>query len=150
MPGYEEMLDVGTGPMPFSWAAERLARARNYWLATSRPEGRPHAMPVWAVWVDHKLWFSTGRRSRKARNLTGNPECVIFPESADEAVILEGTAVPATDPDGIARAAAAYHAKYAFKLDPSLGPIFEVRPRIAFGFIEKLGPDKGSATRWVF
>ena len=30
------------GMLPWSWAAERLARSRNYWVATTRPNGRPH------------------------------------------------------------------------------------------------------------
>jgi nitroimidazol reductase NimA-like FMN-containing flavoprotein (pyridoxamine 5'-phosphate oxidase superfamily) len=150
MPGYAEMLDVGTGLMPFEWAALRLSRARSYWLATVRPGGHPHAMPVWAVWLDGRLWFSTGRRSRKARNLAANPECVIFPESADEAVIVEGTAEPASDPDAVARAARVYYGKYGYQLDPSLGPIYSVRPRVVFGFVEQPDAAKGSATRWVF
>jgi nitroimidazol reductase NimA-like FMN-containing flavoprotein (pyridoxamine 5'-phosphate oxidase superfamily) len=150
MPGYAEMVDVGTGLMAFDWAVERLARARNYWLSTVRSDGRPHAMPVWAVWVDDRLWFSTGRRSRKAKNLASNSACVIFPESAEEAVIVEGTAELASDPDGLARAKQAYHAKYAFSLDPAPGPIYTVRPHVVFGFVESPDPNKGSPTRWVF
>jgi nitroimidazol reductase NimA-like FMN-containing flavoprotein (pyridoxamine 5'-phosphate oxidase superfamily) len=150
MPGYAEMVDVGTGPMPFAWAADRLARARNYWLATVRPEGRPHAMPVWGVWLDGRLWFSTGRRSRKAKNLAANPACVIFPESASETVIVEGTAEQATDPEALARFKAVYKAKYDWDLDLALGPIFAVRPRVVFGFVDNPDPKKGSPTRWVF
>ena len=47
MPGYG-ILDAnsGKGLLPWSWATERLAKARNYWVATTRPDGNPHAMPV--------------------------------------------------------------------------------------------------------
>jgi len=51
MPGYGTIgPEEGTGLLPWSWAVERLSRSRNYWLATIRPEGGPHVMPVWAVW----------------------------------------------------------------------------------------------------
>ena len=53
MPGYGILgPDGGTGLLPWSWAEERLRDSRNYWLATVRPDGRPHVMPVWAVWDD--------------------------------------------------------------------------------------------------
>jgi Pyridoxamine 5'-phosphate oxidase len=37
-----------------AWAEgrRRLAEGDTYWLATVRPDGRPHVMPVLAVWVD--------------------------------------------------------------------------------------------------
>jgi nitroimidazol reductase NimA-like FMN-containing flavoprotein (pyridoxamine 5'-phosphate oxidase superfamily) len=49
-------------------------------------------MPVWGVWVVNAFYFSTGAESRKAKNLASNPECVVCPENAEEAVIMEGTA----------------------------------------------------------
>jgi pyridoxine/pyridoxamine 5'-phosphate oxidase len=49
-------------------------------------------MPVWGVWADDRFYFSTGRQSRKARNLAANAACVVCAERADEAVIVEGVA----------------------------------------------------------
>ena len=43
------------GMLRWNWAAERLEQARNYWVSTSRPDGRPHAMPVWGIWLDDAL-----------------------------------------------------------------------------------------------
>jgi len=40
------------GLLPWSFALERLEKARNYWVATTRPDGRPHTVPVWGVLVD--------------------------------------------------------------------------------------------------
>jgi hypothetical protein len=37
------------GTLPWSWAEERLAESRNFWLVTADGNGRPHAMPVWGV-----------------------------------------------------------------------------------------------------
>ena len=47
-------------------------------------------MPIWGVWVKGRFYFSTGKKSVKARNLAKNPNCVLCPGGADEAVMLEG------------------------------------------------------------
>ena len=80
------------GMLPWSFARERLERARNYWVCTVRPDGRPHAAPVWGVWAKNALYFETARTSQKARNLAANPAIVVHLESGDEVVIIEGTA----------------------------------------------------------
>ena len=83
MPGYG-ILDAngGRGLLPWAWAVERLTRARNYWIATTCPDGLPHCVPVWGVWLDddNAFYFSSGTQSRKARNLAANPNCVVCPE----------------------------------------------------------------------
>jgi len=146
MPGYG--LPRGRkGLLPWAWADERLRRSHNYWMITVRPERTPHAMPVWGIWVDGAFFFSTGRESRKARNLAGNPSCVVCTERSSEAVVVEGTANEVSDPAVIERLAPVYHKKYKpWKLDPEMGPIFEVRPRVIFGLREKTFK---AATRWI-
>jgi nitroimidazol reductase NimA-like FMN-containing flavoprotein (pyridoxamine 5'-phosphate oxidase superfamily) len=91
MPGYG-VPKSAKGMLPWKWAETRLARSHSYWLITTRPDGRPHAMPLWGVWVDSAFYFSTGRQTRKAQNLTSNPNCVVLNEDPEEAVIVEGTA----------------------------------------------------------
>jgi hypothetical protein len=56
-----------------------ISRA-NYWAATSRADARPHLMPVWGVWLRDCFYFSTGPRSRKARNLSQNARCSVSTE----------------------------------------------------------------------
>jgi general stress protein 26 len=74
MPGYGlAPAEGGDGLLPWSWAARHLERARHYWVATSRPDGSPHLAAVWGLWHDDAFHFSTGGRSRKARNLAANP-----------------------------------------------------------------------------
>lgn len=103
-------------------------------------------MPVWGVWVDNAFYLSTGRKSRKGRNLVANPACTIMNDDGEEAVIVEGSAVEVKDAAELERVAAAYKKKY--KIDPrSMGePIFAVRPTTVFGLIEKSFPK--TATRW--
>ncbi|HEX2173493.1 MAG TPA: pyridoxamine 5'-phosphate oxidase family protein, partial [Dehalococcoidia bacterium] len=81
--------------LPWSWAVERLEGARNYWFSTTRPDGRPHAMPAWAVWLDGRLYFEGSPETRRARNVAQNPAVVVHLESGDEVVILEGVAAEA-------------------------------------------------------
>jgi hypothetical protein len=151
MPGYGIAdAEAGDGLLPWSWAEERLTAAHNYFVATMRPDGAPHVMAVWGVWLDGVFVFSTGRQSRKARNLAADKRCTVCTERADEVVIVEGAAEEMTHPELLVPFAAAYKAKYDWELDPGLGPIFAVRPRRAFGFIEHSDRFTGTATRWLF
>src|SRR4051794_5589123 len=96
MPGYGiEATDEGL--LPWSWAQERLAASRNYWVVTLWPDGRPHSMPVWGAWDGEALWFTSSRRSRKARNVAGDPRCVVTTEDAGDPVVLEGAAAIVTE-----------------------------------------------------
>lgn len=148
MPGYGVPASR-KGILSWKWAGQRLVRSHNYWFCTTRPDGSPHVMPIWGVWVDGIFCFSTGRESRKARNLAVNPRCVICNEISKEAVIVEGRAEELTDPDRIKELGRSYARKYKpWKLDAKLGPIFIVRPNVAFGMYEKKFAN--AATRWKF
>jgi hypothetical protein len=93
MPGYGiAPATEGSGLLPWSWAAERLTMSRNYWVSSVWPDGRPHSMPVWGMWDDAVLWFSSSIGSRKTRNLAANPQCCVTTEDAADPVVLEGTA----------------------------------------------------------
>ena len=37
------------GMLPWSHVLERITAARNYWVSTVKPDGSPHATPVWGV-----------------------------------------------------------------------------------------------------
>lgn len=151
MPGYGLLAaDDGAGVLPWSWATERLTAARTYWVATTRPDGRPHAMPVWGVWLDSRFYFSSGAGSRKARNLAEQPACVIGIELGDDALSVEGLAVLVTDAAERDRVLACYGAKYAQDLARFAEPLYRVIPAVVFGFATAAGGFTGSATRWVF
>lgn len=57
------------GMLEWSWADARLSASRNYWVASTSPDGRPSVVPVWGVWVDGAVYFGTDSQSRKAKNL---------------------------------------------------------------------------------
>lgn len=150
MPEYGlEAEHAGSGLLPWSWAIERLEKSRNYWLSTVRDDGRPHAMAVWAVWLEGALMFSTATHSRKARNLAHSARCVISAERADEAVIVEGVAERVRAAAPLEKLRLVYEAKYASGY-PSDSAIFAVRPVAVFGFIERAADFAATATRWNF
>ncbi len=149
MPGYKLLpAQEGAGLLPWSWAEERLAASHNYWLSTTRPDGRPHATAVWAVWHEDLLYFSCAKSSRKARNLAAEPRCTVSTERADEAVILEGEAGWVEDAQTLGPVWSAYNQKYDWKMDGQ--PFVVLRPLVAFGFIEHADQFAGNATRWTF
>jgi Pyridoxamine 5'-phosphate oxidase len=142
------------GLLPWDWAEQRLKKSHNYWVTTVRPDGSPHTMVVWGLWQDGRFLFSTGSKSRKARNLEANPRCVVCNEHAHEAVIVEGVAEIA-DVAARRKFLAPYERKYKFDMSSMKGdilsmkePVFSVRPRTVFGLWEKHFQSK--STRWIF
>ncbi len=145
-------------PLPWSWAASRLAAARNYWLVTVSGSGRPHALPVWGAWAEnrHRFFFSCAQSSRKASNLEVNPRVVVAPEDTAECVSLEGTARPVVDVTSRRDWVDLYVAKYRAAAPDLSGEfllanaMFEVTPDRAFAVIEREKEFATRATRWTF
>jgi len=70
----------------------RLDSAQNVWVATVRPDGRPHLVPVWFV-VDGGRWYiCTAPDSVKARNLQTNSRIALALEDGSDPHIVEGEA----------------------------------------------------------
>jgi PPOX class probable F420-dependent enzyme len=152
MPGYGIRGPAqGTGLLPWSWATERLTRSHDYWLATTRPDGRPHVMPVWGLWWEGAVWFSSGLRSSKARNLAADARCAMTTDDPLEPVVVEGTAASVRDADAIRgfaeRLGAKYETDYAVDFfDPDVNGTYRMTPTWAFGLVES--DFEGSPTRW--
>jgi hypothetical protein len=160
-------LDIyGHESIPWSRAREALSANRGpgvtHFLGTVRPDGRPHAAGVGAIWADDTLWFVTGPRTRKARNLAANPACTISARLPGIDLVLEGSAERVTDAGTLERIAAVYRevgwpaevegddftAPYSA---PSAGPppwnLYRFRLDTAFGVA---GEEPFGATRWRF
>jgi len=136
------------GSLPWDWARDRLTNSHNYLITTMRPDSRPHTMVMHGIWLENAYYFSTGSTTRKAKNLAVNPNCVVCNENVEEAVIVEGQAWQLAVSEIPAAAFGLYQKKYGWKLDPELGPVFKVTPRVVFAMPEKLFP--AGATRWLF
>ena len=148
IPGY----GITSEPYGVTWSeiAAKIEASRNYWVSTSREDGRPHAMPVWGVWVDGWLNFGTGPKSVKGRNLARTGEIVVHLESGDDVVILEGVVERVTGVSELTRYADAYDLKYGIRPDPNDpdGLAYRVEPRVAHTWLEKDYPN--TAMRWEF
>jgi nitroimidazol reductase NimA-like FMN-containing flavoprotein (pyridoxamine 5'-phosphate oxidase superfamily) len=148
--GIPEHLD---GTLPWSWAEERLRDALVYWVATVRPDQRPHVTPIWGVWVDDAFWMEGGQRTRRFRNLAANPAVTVTLERGDDAVILEGDAdlVTRLDEGLVQRLLSAYRKYllnhgYEASRDNWVAGIWRVRPGKVLGW-SRFPAD---TTRWTF
>jgi Pyridoxamine 5'-phosphate oxidase len=163
-PSHKNLDIYGAKPIPWSRALKHLgsSTAGTYWLATTRPDGRPHVAGVGALWVDGKIYFVSGAGTRKSRNLAANPQCVVSVSLPGIDLVLEGTAIRVADRPTLLRLANRYAAQgwpasvsgpalTAEYSAPSAGPppwnLYVVRPRTAFGVASA---DPGGATRWRF
>ena len=155
MPADYGVPEMDEGALPWEWAVERLERARNFWFSTTRPDGRPHAVPAWGVWLGGVLYFEGSPEARRARNIEANPYVVAHRESGDEVVILEGEAQPAGKPERalaeeLARVfAEKYGQSHDYRPAPTQwdeGGLWALRPRLAFGWTEF----PRTVTRWRF
>lgn len=155
----------GAKPMSWAQAQRHLRDAEVLLLSTVRPDGRPHVVPLIAVWLDGALYFSTGEGEQKVKNLATNPRVTIttgsnrLTEGLD--LVVEGDAKLVTGEAKVRRIAKAYVAKYGegWRL-PGLDGVatFEVTPSKAFGFGRRngeIGLPQGEGehfaqTRWRF
>ena len=150
MPGYGiQGPDEGAGLLPWSWATERLTRSHDYWLATVRPDGRPHVMPVWGTWDGAGIVLSTAPGSRKSRNLSTEPRCTVTTDDALEPVVVDGIAELVVERAAIEAFTEQSNAKYGtdyavdFYLENST---YRVRPTWVFALTE--ADFTGSPTVW--
>ncbi len=129
--------------LPWSHVAERLTNAINYWLCTVWPDGRPHAVPKWAVWYDGKLYFDGSPQTRHARNIAANPAVTVHLESGSDVVILNGTARAVAEKPALELAVALaqeYTRKYkdfGYAPEPTMwdnGGLFEITPQTALAW----------------
>ncbi len=152
-------------PIPWSRALEALEnpepQARCF-LATMRPDGRPHAAGVGALWDGDKVYVVSGAGTRKSRNLAENPNCAVSMALTGIDLVIEGVAERVTDDATLQRLAQRYADQGwaptvkdgAFTHEysaPSAGPppwdLYAVTPTTVFGV---LAAEPGGATRWRF
>jgi hypothetical protein len=168
------MVDGQTETTPWAVALERLqhpAPGQNHWIATVRPDGWPHLMPIIAFWIDGAFHFLAGEGTRKGRNLAADERCVIGTgnltlPSLD--LIVEGRARPVTDEAAVRRLAKEFGGE-GWPLEvrgsdvygphgPTAGPppyaIYRLEPTKVFGLPGMFGMFEDDRhhepTRWTF
>lgn len=109
-------------------AQQRLQTAPNIWLATVRPDGSPHLIPIWFVWIENKLYVCTARNSVKARNVAANPKVSLALEDGSNPLVLEGSgAIREETPPEVA---AEFQRKYNWNIlgDATYNVLIEITP----------------------
>ena len=165
-----EYSSPGASARAWSDGQHELDAAEIYWVATVRPDGRPHVAPLLSIWLDGALYFCTGETERKAKNLDENPHCIVLTGtnrlSEGLNIVVEGAAATLTDDAKLHRLSDAFVAQYgegwrytvrdgAFYHGEGHAAgeygarvrVYEIVPETAFGF------GRGAAfsqTRWRF
>jgi pyridoxamine 5'-phosphate oxidase-like protein len=157
----------GSAALPWSRARDILASDTptadlTFFVATVRPNGRPHSAGVGAVWVDDALYFVGGPGTRRSRNLAANPACSISVRLRGIDLVLEGDAHRVRDASTLDRVATVYRsggwpaqvegdALTAPYSAPSAGPppwyLYRLTLHTAFGLASA---EPHGATRWAF
>lgn len=146
---------------PWEETLRVLETAELFWLSTVRADGRPHATPVVAVWLDGAIHFTTGAEEQKGVNLRGNPHVLLTTGctwNEGLAVVVEGDAAQATDNEVLKRLASAWTTKWdgrwqfqvrdgTFHTEEGEPLVFSVTPTRVFAFAN--GP-MYSHTRYQF
>ena len=139
-----------------TWAhvVKRLTEAKNCWICSVRPNGHPHVIPKWGVWIDDRYYFDGSPETRHARNIAENPHVSLHLEDGFDVVIVEGIAGEAErpTPEMGERLAAAYGTKYAemdYKPKPNQwdeGGLFQILPTMVLAWTDFAG----NPTKFVF
>jgi hypothetical protein len=157
----------GSAELPWSRPRDILAsdtpeKDLTFFVATVRPDGRPHSAGVGAMWVDDALYFTSGPGTLKSRNLAANPACSVAVRLRGIDLVLEGEAYRVADASTLERAAAVYRAGgWPASVDgaaltaaysaPSAGPapwyLYRLTLHSAVGVA---GAEPYGATRWDF
>ncbi len=61
------------------------------WLATVKPNGAAHLVPIWAVLVGDSLWMATAPGTQKVRNVLAHPRAALSLPDPQRVLVLEGT-----------------------------------------------------------
>jgi hypothetical protein len=154
-----ELADLSTHDDP------RSPNRPTFWLTTLNADGSAHVTSVGALWHAGSVWFQTGDRTRKAKNLARDPRCTMSVATKGYDVMVAGHARRVTDRAVVAEIAALWaDSGWPAQPDesgtgitapfnaPTLGPppwhIYEVKPgtATAVGTAE----DTPGSTRWRF
>lgn len=103
-----------SGLLRWGQVEQRLLAAKHYWLCSVRPDGRPHSVPRWGVWLDGRFWYDGAPTTRHTRNVERNPAVTLTLESGSHVVIVEGEShATRADPEGLGARLAEAFGKYA-------------------------------------
>ena len=97
----------GDDPLPWSRPRDLLVSGppqpgNTFFLATTRPDGRPHMAGIGVHWYDGNFYFTSGPGTRKSKDLASDPRCSIAICMKGFDLVLDGEASRVDDPDLVA------------------------------------------------
>lgn len=91
--------NIAPAELPTSSPAyQRLEHEAIIWLASVRPDGRPHLVPLWFVWHAGRVALCVESASVKSRNIQHNPRVMLALDHGAHPVLCEGHAVAQMPP----------------------------------------------------
>ena len=117
----------------------RFAENQCSWISTVRPDGRPHATPIWHVWRAGQAFIVTRTDAVKTTNIRHNPNVVITHTDARFPVIIEGRASFAPEAEEALRPL--FLAKYDWDIstDADYDTIIAITPQKIIAWAEEAG-----------
>src|SRR6266498_2436081 len=82
----------------WDWVAAQLTESKHYWLCSVYPNGKPHVVPRWCVFLDGKVYYDGSPETRHSRNIQLNPDISVHLESGAQPIILYGTSTASGKP----------------------------------------------------
>lgn len=100
----------GFAPLPWDRPRDILAvgsqgPSATFFLGTVGSDGTPHAAGLGAVWFEGDMYFNSGPKTRKARDLASKPECTLSVRLDGIDLVLEGRATRVDDAALVGRVA---------------------------------------------
>lgn len=137
------------GMLAWDQVNEMLKKARIYWLATSGPDGEPHANPIWGAWIGNMFYFDGDfNNTRWGRNLAANPRIVVHIESGNFVIMIKGAAeITNVEPSVYEPLAASYASKYPYRPEVG-GAMYAIRPLTVMAWDNE--DFAKTSTRWSF
>jgi hypothetical protein len=142
---------AGAAPIDWDETSRLFAAARQYWVATTGAQARPHLRPVLAVLVGERIYSTTSPAARKGRDLASKPSAALAAGAPDIDIVIEGTTAWIEDRQQLRRVGDAYQDKYGWPVTvtadnafgapygaPTAGHppyrVYELTPTVAYAF----------------
>ena len=147
IPGYK-LPTSPTSLLTWQFVADQMHAARYYWISTINRNNQPHAVPVWGIWYENRVHLEGSPKTAWAKNAIRTSAVSIHLPSAEQVVLIEGTAQFLDDTDLDSAAWHTIDSQYQAKYQITEGsPWVMIHPRTVMAWDH---PNLSSMTRWQF
>lgn len=142
-----ELPKAGDTLLTWDFVVQHMATARNYWISTTSADLSPHAVPVWGIWHENRVYIEGSPKTKWARNLAKNPSILVHTPDAEKVVIIHGRLQILEDDDIDSATWDILDTSYQAKYDTKEGsPYMVVHPHKVLAWNDHIR----TMTRWIF